>query len=63
VRRPAATARGLRGFAIGVRGGYSASVMDFGWSTGHHSDVPGGPGAGWGGPHVEFTIGRYTGRR
>jgi hypothetical protein len=52
----------LRGLALGVRAGYTNSVLTGDWSRAMN-DAPGGPDAGWGGPHVEFMIGRWTGRR
>jgi hypothetical protein len=60
--RPDSGPRGTRGFEVGVRGGYTQSVFTGGWAI-ETADAPGGPDAGWGGPHLEFTIGRYVGRR
>lgn len=55
--QPRATARGLRGIMIGARGGYTQSVLRGEWMR-QAADAPGGPRAGWGGPHFEFLIGR-----
>jgi hypothetical protein len=54
---PRPTPRGLRGLVIGIRAGYTHSVLHGEWMR-ERSDAPGGPTAGWGGPHVEFIIGR-----
>jgi hypothetical protein len=55
---PEATSRGLRSLVLGVRAGYTTSVLQGGWMMHRTGDVAGGPDAGWGGPHVEFMIGR-----
>jgi hypothetical protein len=48
--------RGQRALLLGVRGGYTQSLLHGDWSR-RHADAPGGPTAGWGGPHFEFMIG------
>jgi hypothetical protein len=53
--------RVVRGLALGARVGYTQSLLHSEW-TRDLSNAPGGPDAGWGGPHVEFMIGRWTGR-
>lgn len=59
--RTGTTARGARSLFVGVRGGYTTSVLHGGWRE-VHADVSGGPEAGWGGPHLEVMIGRSTSR-
>jgi hypothetical protein len=49
--------RGGRSLMLGVRAGYTASVLHGGWNE-LRGDAPGGPEAGWGGPHLAFMIGR-----
>lgn len=59
--RPDIVARGGRSLMLGVRAGYTTSVLHGGWAE-TATDAPGGPTAGWGGPHVSFMIGRSTAR-
>jgi hypothetical protein len=59
--RPRSTARGPRGFLVGARGGYTQSLLRGEWMR-DATDAPGGPRAGWAGPHLEFMIGRTTRR-
>jgi hypothetical protein len=59
--RATPTQRGTRSLLLGVRGGYTTSLLHGGWHE-MRSDAPGGPDAGWGGPHVEFLIGRSVRR-
>jgi hypothetical protein len=46
-----------RAFLIGVRAGYTHSLLHADWRR-HDRDAPGGPTAGWGGPHFEVLLGR-----
>jgi opacity protein-like surface antigen len=55
------TALGARNLVLGVRGGFTQSVLHGEWRR-ETGDAPGGPTAGWGGPHLEFLIGRTTRR-
>lgn len=55
------TALGARNLVLGIRGGYTQSVLHGEWRR-ETGDAPGGPTAGWGGPHLEFLIGRSTRR-
>jgi hypothetical protein len=59
--RPDGMSRGGRSLMLGVRAGYTTSLLHGDWRSGRN-DAPGGPDAGWGGPHVEFMIGRATAR-
>jgi hypothetical protein len=46
-----------RAFLIGVRAGYTHSLLHAEWRR-HDRDAPGGPTAGWAGPHFEVLLGR-----
>jgi hypothetical protein len=46
-----------RRLVLGIRGGYTQSLLHSEW-TREHIDAPGGPTAGWGGPHFGVMIGR-----
>jgi hypothetical protein len=48
---------GGRGFVIGARAGYTQSLLRGEWMR-DRTDAPGGPRAGWAGPHVELMVGR-----
>jgi hypothetical protein len=54
---PRPTTRGARALLLGARAGYTQSLLHSEWMR-ERGDVPGGPTAGWGGPHFEFMIGR-----
>jgi hypothetical protein len=58
---PRLARRGARSLLLGARAGYTQSVLRGEWMR-EATDAPGGPTAGWGGPHVEFMIGRSVRR-
>jgi hypothetical protein len=59
--QPRPTQRGSRALMLGARAGWTQSLLHSEWMR-DHTDAPGGPTAGWGGPHFEFMIGRSTRR-
>jgi hypothetical protein len=59
--QPRTTQRGARSLMLGARAGWTQSLLHGEWMR-NGTDAPGGPTAGWGGPHAEFMIGRSTRR-